>query len=87
MQSFVLISLHVFFVFERKGDQSSRVWKEKLDLKLIQNRAITNIFEVFEQSDESDCDLEVSEDGYKPEIDGSSDSEEVISEYKSRSNF
>ena len=68
MQSFVLISLHIFFN-DGKGCYCSRGWKEKF----IRSKLIviskwsyisgrTDVFEVFEHSNERDSDLKVSED-------------------------
>ena len=79
MQSFVSIHLRIF-CDDRKGHLSFRGWNKKLDLKLISKQSNkaerTNVFEEFEQSDESDSDLEVIEDDYNPEIDECSDLQE-----------
>ena len=60
-----------------------------MDLKLTSKRSYkserTNIFEVFEQSNESDSHLEVTEDDNNPEIDESSNSKEDRSKFRSRS--
>ena len=88
MQSFVPIRLHIFF-YDGKGYHGSRGWKEKLDLELFYKRSYkserTDVFEVFEQSNESDSHLEVIGDDYNLEINESSDSEEDSSEFRSRS--
>ena len=74
-----------------KGHHCSRGWNEKLSLKLISKQSYkserTEIFEVFEQLNESDSDLEVNEGDYNPETDESSDSEKCRYESRSRSNF
>ena len=76
-------------MFDEKGHHCSKGQKEKLDLKLISKRSYKSKeqhdFEVFEQSNESDIHLEVSEDNYNPEIDEISDSEKDSSEFRYKS--
>ena len=92
MKSFVLKQLRTFIVYDRKGQHSSKGGKEKLDLKLVSKQSNklerANTFEVFEQSNKSDSDLEVIEDDCNPEIHDSNDSEEdrSSSEFRSKVN-